>query len=444
MKSNLYSGPREIVLIDQQNSNSKVFIPAFTDFDASQMVPLDSRVLLGSSNNHRHMMSPRQRKRLKAEPFLSSASSSSCSEYNYTWLVERGQDLPRYPIGKTHNIDLAPKVVAANIAELFRRNSMYAVYNRDRDAEAICEMDPNCHFKVILYSASPSCSNSMETKENSGTTTIMEIMKTKGCSIAFFSIRCAIVKAARADYDDCNNDNKYDHYEWQDRRRKLPHVAVTTNHKIPVTGDADLYKKPTDEELLTLLEQIFDDLVQNDSYRQHSALELLLALTDVDSPNTCLRIVQMVLVDDEVGIRDICLNLFSVEATDAVTRRIKTSISSFFRNSLNILKNRYCDFGAILFLEDTDGDQNVANWYSDDLLPLIIAELNQSPCPHTCTTLIECLVVLFQLSPDLKEKARDMGIEDKIGQAIKIGQASHLKLYKLAHSAFKSLQSEEN
>lgn len=353
-------------------------------FDPSTLKRLDPKVLTRPSLT---------RQKYSSEPFLSRDPEGSYRK----WSVEKGQELPPFPIGRTNTIDASPKVVAENMCELFRRRSVHVTYNGGK-AEATCETDDEVKFKVILW------------EHKDPAKTILEVMKMRGCCVAFSKIRPAVIKAAHGDYSE----------EKAPARLTIPDFI------------AQLYKPPSEDELQASLEQIVEELEQNDSYRQHSSLQLLCAMTDASSSNhdTCLRIATMVLVDDEAGIRDLCLNLLSSETTDDSCQRVKKAVLTFFRNSMNVLiANGKMD--AVL---------NDDNWCSDDLFPLILNELNKCPCPHKCTLLTQCISLLLKSSSAIREKANSMGMKDVLDKAMNLGQMSHLGLYDQAQSALKALE----
>jgi len=350
--------------------------------DTASMKSIDPRVLVRPS-----LIAQKR----ASVPFLYSDGS-------YTeWSVKKGQELPPFPIGKTNIIDFSPKVVAKNLSESFRRKSIHAIYFHDK-AEAVCDTSCGTKFKVILYA------------HEDPDKTIMEVMKRRGCSLTFMKIRMAIAKAAVADYSE--------------------EKAGPNTLKVP-DFIAALYKPPTDEELQANLEQAVEELEQSDPYRQQTTLQLLAAMTDASKSHaeTSLRVANMILIDGEAGIRELCLNLLSSETCDSSAIAIKRAVLTIFRNSLSVLSNNGKE-------KDLDED----GWCEEDLFPLIIKEITNSPCPHGCCLLTECIDILLKSSTSLREKALSSGVKDILDKALNCGDKTYLGLYDNALSALKTLE----
>jgi len=144
---------------------------------------------------------------------------------------------------------------------------------------------------------------------------------------------------------------------------------------------------------------------------------------------TSLRVANMILIDGEAGIRELCLNLLSSETCDSSAIAIKRAVLTIFRNSLSVLSNNGKE-------KDLDED----GWCEEDLFPLIMKEINNSPCPHGCCLMTECIDILLKSSTSLREKALSSGVKDILDKALNCGEKTYLGLYDNALSALKTLE----
>jgi len=344
----------------------------------------------------KHLTKPRSKPKLvKSSNFVSEPSTFNTSvKGSYTsWDVVKGQALPPYPIGRTHTIDKAPSEVSKNIVEGLRRLSVHAIYDPAK-AEAMCTTSCGCKFKVTLFAA----------KE--ADKTVMEIMRRRGCGLAYSNVQRAVLRSAQGIYEE----------------EKMPSLSIPK-------CIAAKYEAPSMDYLRKILEDSSKELQTNDQSVQLTTLRLVASMTDATKSHAQSSIdLSKMIMQGESDIREICLNLLRSEATDDFSNRIKCDVLAIFSNCLRLLSK--------------DQIQKTVNgedpWCRDILFPIIVKAIKDCACPHGCTLLSQCLCVLLKHVPNRPKKGGDL--EAVLKKAVKRGEESHMDLKKNALFAIAALQ----
>lgn len=318
---------------------------------------------------------------------------------SYTnWDVIKGKSLPAYPLGRTELIDHPPSQVAKNIAEALRMKSVHAIYD-SFDAEATCTTACDCKFKITLFEAEDS------------NHTILEVLKSRGCSLTFSKLRRAVSKAANGDFSVVDDAPLC---------LSIPDCV------------AALYTPPSSDDIKKILTKSSKELQTSRRDGQLTALRLLAAMTDADKSHksTCINVATMIL-EGEAGVRETCINLLSSEMSDEYSDRVDKAVLDVFSNSLSLL---YMSGDIRKVTESEDP------WYSQSLFPSLMQSMKQCPCPHGCTLVSQCLSVLLQSSSDMRHEAvKEGSLETILEHALARGKKSHANLYDHTQSAIDAL-----
>ena len=317
---------------------------------------------------------------------------------SYTsWDVVEGRCLPAYPLGRTELIDLPPSQVAKNIAEALRMKSVHAIYD-SQDAEATCTTACDCKFKITLFAGDDSRH------------TILEVLKSRGCSVTFSKFRRAISRAANGDFS----------VEDKPLCLSIPDCV------------AALYTPPDIEEIKKILIKSSKELQTTRRDGQLIALRLLAAMTDAEKSHksTCINVATMIL-EGEAGVREICVNLLSADASDEYSGMVNKAVLDIFSNSLSLLYKS----GDIRKVTESDDP-----WYTQSLFPSLLESMKECSCPHGCTLVSQCLSVLLQTSSEMRTEAvKEGSLEILLEQALARGEKSHANLHDTAQSAINAL-----
>lgn len=317
---------------------------------------------------------------------------------SYTsWDVTQGRCLPAYPLGRTELIDLPPSQVAKNIAEALRIKSVHAIYD-SQDAEATCTTACDCKFKITLFAAEDS------------KRTILEVLKSRGCSLTFSRIRRALSKAANGDF---SADDK-------PLCLSIPDCV------------AALYTPPDCDDIKKILFKSSKELQTTKRDGQLTTLRLLAAMTDAEKSHksTCINVAKMIL-EGEAGVRETCINLLSSETSDEYGTRINRAVFDIFSNSLSLLYKS----GDIQKVTESDDP-----WYTESLFPSLMESIKKCSCPHGCNVVSQCLSVLLTNSSEIRQEAvKEGSLEMFLEQALIRGKRTHAKLYDNAQSAINAL-----
>lgn len=317
---------------------------------------------------------------------------------SYTnWDVISGRSLPAYPLGRTELINLPPSQVAKNIAEALRLKSVHAIYD-SLDAEATCTTACDCKFKITLFAAEDSSH------------TILEVLKSRGCSLTFSRLRRAISRAANGDFS----------LDEQPLCLSIPDCV------------AALYTPPNVDDIKKILAKSSKELQTTRRDGQLTTLRLLAAMTDADKSHksTCINVATMIL-EGEAGVRETCINLLSSDTSDEYSERVNKAVLDVFSNSLGLLY-KSGDIRKVTESEDP--------WYAQSLFPSLLQSMKQFSCPHGCTLVSQCLSVLLQNSSDMRHEAvKEGSLETILERVLARGKKSHVKLYDNAQSAINAL-----
>jgi hypothetical protein len=314
-----------------------------------------------------------------------------------TWAVKTPKELPFYPLERTVQIDQPASVVASRVSDCLRKRSVAATFV---DAEATCMTGCHLKFMIRLFAA-----------EDAGST-IIEVQRRKGCSLAFRRERQAIINAANGVA--CSKDD-------------MPPCL-----SLPACVAA-LYTPPSDDELKCIVEKSRDELESSSLDGQLTTLRILAAMTNPEKSHaeTSRKIAEMI-VSRHNGIRDILHTILTSSTPDEAGGMMRNAVLSILSNTLNVLSKD----GKLEVVTKEDG------WFKMSLYPALVLDLERCHCPHSACLSSQCLCVLFKNSSALRELATEGTLMPILESAVTRGAESHMKLYNEAESTINALRSQ--
>jgi len=317
------------------------------------------------------------------------------------WCVDQAKPKPIFPLERPVTIQECARNVSARICDSLRLRSIEVKFN---ETQAICKTNDFLVYSIDLY-----------TGQNEST--IVEVMRHKGCGFAFRREREAVLNAAKGNGGVAPS--------------KLPFIM-----QIPDDMLQD-YEPPTEEEHEDTLSRASDMLHSSKREVQLFALENLSSITTADKLNTeSAKLMSRLIMQSSYDIRDIVLAVLNscVRESDETSERILNSCLTIFSNSMSLLSDGK-SLEAILL------KQEGARQFTESLVRKSIDIVKECKSTHNACLALKCLCLLLKNS----SSARDV-VDDEarmvVVNAESFGKQRHFKLEKEAQSTLAALRSQ--
>lgn len=309
------------------------------------------------------------------------------------WNVKKGKNIPtHYDLENPVQIDDTAENVAKRIADCLRDRSINATFD-DKKAEAVCRTFCQTMYVIRLFIC-----------EDPGST-VIEIQRRKGCSLAFRLERKYLIFAAKGEAPP------------NDKRPNLD-IPDFLAKKIPV---------PSDEQIRNTIDGISKEISNPSRGRdcQLLQIQLLASMTDKKKSNvsTCLKVANIILEGgDNNQLRAMCLNLVDSGNADDLAAMIKLYSLLIFSNCMQCLEDS-SDLSDVMEEDD---------WFIERLYPVLRDNLKKFECPHAATIISKSLAHLLKNSPVLREREE---LLEPLKEVLAWGKECHKSLYEEASRA---------
>lgn len=314
------------------------------------------------------------------------------------WDLKLAPELPWYPLEKTFDIDQPSSVVAQRIDSCLQQRSVFAQFE---NAVATCMTGCYTKFKISLFNAG-----------DGNNKTTVEVQLRKGCPMAFRKERAAIINAA----------NGVETKEVKPRSFPIPDCVAAK------------FKPQREDELRRMLAKIVKELESGMRDDMLMTLRSLSCMTNIEksTPDSCKKIAK-ILVESDVGIRDILSRILSGRSRDQGDAMLRNATHNIIINVLNVLAKER------ILAQVINCDKA---WFTDTLLPSLVDEIRNCDCIHNACLSSKCVSILIQNSPIISSHVLG-GRSDVVGvlqEAVARGGALHQKLHDEAQGAINALQ----
>ncbi len=315
------------------------------------------------------------------------------------WCVDQAKPKPIYPLERPVEIQECPRNVSARICDSLRLRSIEAEFN---DSQALCKTNDFLTYSIDLYLG----------KDDS---TIVEVMRHKGCGFAFRREREAVLNAAKGNGGVAPS--------------KLPFIM-----QIPDDMLKD-YEPPTEQEHDDTLSRAADMLHSSKREVQLFALQNLSSITTADKLNSdSAKLMSRLIMKSSYDIREIILAVLnaSIRENDETSEQILNSCLTIFSNSMSLLSDGK-SLEAILLKEEG------SRQFTELMVQKSIEIVKDCKCTHNACLALKCLCLL------LKNSSSARGIIDDearmvVVNAEQFGKQRHFKLEQEAQSTLAALR----
>lgn len=316
------------------------------------------------------------------------------------WCVDRAKPKPIYPLERPVTVPDLARTVSARICDSLRLRSVEVV--KFDESQAICKTIDYIEYSIDLYCGQDD-------------STVVEVMRRKGCGFAFRRDREAVLNAAKGNGGLAPS--------------KLPFIM-----QIPDDMLQD-YEPPTEQEHEDTLSRASDMLHSSKRDVQLFALENLSSITTADKLNTeSAKLMSRLIMQSSFDIRDIVLAVLNscISESDETSERILNSCLTIFSNSMSLLSDGK-SLEAILLKQEGSAQ------FTESLVRYSIDIVKQCKSTHNACLALKCLCVLLKNSSSAREIVDDEA-RMVVVNAESFGKQRHFKLEKEAQSTLAALR----
>jgi hypothetical protein len=331
--------------------------------------------------------------------------TSSTEAKKARWVVISAKPMPIWPLERgVLLIDENASLISSRIDDSLRRRSVQVRFNENQ-AEAVCKTKTYLVYKVSLYA-------SLEGG------THVEVMRLRGCGIAFNVEHRAIIDAAKGLGGNKGNSS-----------------ASFTPKKLEIPADLMSFYKPSSlNDLENIWETACEQLHSNDHNVRLFALQNFVSMTTASKihSKTAYQMSNLI-IWNKSQIRDLIVSLYATAAKntrDEVSEQICTSC-------LTILINGIISF--TVSENNSSLDKECRN-FIEAIIPCLVEGVSNFKCTHNSCLALQCLLALISKSQLACIKVRELNVSPIIEQAEWYGSMEHLELQKTAKSTIYILQ----
>jgi len=315
------------------------------------------------------------------------------------WFVNEAKPKPIYPLERPVEVPECARNVSARICDSLRLRSIEATFD---GSQAICKTNDFLTYSIDLYLGA-------------NDSTVVEVMRRKGCGFAFRREREAVLNAAKGNGGMAPS--------------KLPFVM-----KIPDDMLQD-YTPPTEQDHEDTLSRAADMLHSTKREVQLFALQNLSSHTTADKLNPdSARLMSRLIMKSSFDIRDIVLALLNacILENDETSEQILNCCLTIFSNSMSLL----CDKKNLLaiVLNEQGGRQ-----FTEQMVQKSIEIVKDCKSTHNACLALKCLCLLLKNST-LAKGVVDDEARMVVVNAEQFGKQRHFKLEKEAQSTLAALR----
>lgn len=313
------------------------------------------------------------------------------------WCVDRAKPKPIYPLERPVQIEESARSVSARICDSLRLRSIDVEF---KESQAICKTNDFLTYSIDLYLGEDD-------------STIVEVMRQKGCGFAFRSEREAVLNAAKGNGGLAPS--------------KLPFIM-----KIPDDMLQD-YQPPTEQEHEDTLSRAADMIHSTKREVQLFALQNLSSITTADKLNSeSAKLMSRLIMTSPYEVHEIVLAVLNscIRENDETSEQILNSCLTIFSNSMSLLSD-----GKTLeaILKDQDSK------FTEPMVKMSIEVVKDCKSTHNACLALKCLCLL------LKNSSSARGIVDDearrvVMNAEQFGKQRHFKLEQEAKSTLAALR----
>jgi hypothetical protein len=314
------------------------------------------------------------------------------------WYFSSANPKPKFGLQKAITIKEDPNHVAARICDSLRLRSVNAIYNK---SEAICTTSGFLVYAIYLYDG------------DSEDTTLVEVIRRKGCGFAFRMEREAVLNSARG-------------------FGGIPPSKFPTIMKIP-EDMLKTYKPPTQREHEDTLIRATDNLHSKDQEVRLFTLQNLSAITTSNKVNhESAYLMSRLILKNSNDARDIIVSLMSscMNNHDDGSEKTLNSCLSILSNIL-MLTSEMQNLEGYLAQNGSD--------FAESMVPYLVSIVKSSRCPHSQCLALKCLCLILKNSSESRNKVSE---EDLVivRDAESYGKARHKSLETEARSILAALK----
>lgn len=323
------------------------------------------------------------------------------------WIVTVPRTKPLHSLERGAQIINEPSViVSARIDHSLRLRSVEARFDSNR-AEAFCKTCNFLNYQINLYVG-----------DERGNSTLVEIVKLKGCGFSYINERDTVMNAAKG----------------------LGGAPSLRSLSLTIPPDLlSLYEPPSDTKIETTLDRTIDQLHSNYDSTVIFALQNLHSMTSEDKyySETVDR-VSTYIIKNHNSIRDMIASIYANRVSDVKDEKSEEICSL----SLIILMNGIKSISSLGINSGRNSivDQEDFKYFIEQLVPsLSVGIKNYRKNAHLACLATKCLCLLTMCSPFALTKMGD--ISEVVEGAQLYGSVEHLKLERAAFSLMKVLRS---
>jgi len=317
------------------------------------------------------------------------------------WCVVQAKPKPIFPLERPVEIPEGSLNVSARICDSLRMRSIEVQFN---DSQAICKTNDFLTYSIDLYLG----------KDGS---TIVEVMRHKGCGFAFRAEREAVLNAAKGNGAAVPS--------------KLPFIM-----QIPDDMLQD-YEPPTEQDHEETLSRAADMLHSSKREVQLFALQNLSSITTADKLNSeSAKLMSRLIMKSFNDIREIILSVLNacIRENDETSEQILNSCLTIFSNSMSVLSDGK-SLEAILL------KQEGSRQFTELMVQKSIEIVKDRKSTHNACLALKCLCLLLKNSSSACGKFDDEA-RMVVLNAEQFGKQRHFKLEKEAQSTLAALRSQ--
>jgi hypothetical protein len=325
-------------------------------------------------------------------PKVPTFSTAECKK----WCVLEAQPKPFFPLERVVEIPDDSQTVSLRICDSLRVRSVQAEFE---GSQANCKTSGFLSYVINLY-AGPHGS------------TIVEVMRQKGCGFAFRKEREAIITAAKGHGGDVPS--------------KLPSIM-----KIP----DDLlkqYQPPTKKDHEDTLDRASEQLHSKRRDVLLFALQNLSAMTTHDKVNQkSAQDLAHLIMTSPIDIRDTIAQVLITcsHEDDSTSEQILNACLTIFSNSMTLLSNGDT-------LQSTLDEEKM---FTNTMIPSLVNIVSNLSCPHNACLALLCLRLMLKNSIDARNKMTAEA-HSIVKNAELFGNQRHMKMAKEAKIALDELK----
>jgi len=312
------------------------------------------------------------------------------------WDVLKAQPKPFYPLERVEEISDTSRNISLRICDSLRVRSVQAEFE---GSQAKCKTSGFLSYVINLYAGSHE-------------STIVEVMRQKGCGFAFRKEREAILNAANGKGGDAPS--------------KLPSTM-----KIP----DDLlkqYQPPTKKDHEDTLDRASEQLHSKRRDVLLFTLQNLSAMTTHDKVNQkSAQDLAHLIMTSPINIRDTIAQVLITcsHEDDSTSEQILNACLTIFSNSMTLLSNGDT-------LQSTLDEEKS---FTVTMIPSLVSIVNKLSCPHNACLALLCLRLMLKNSIDARNKMTAEA-HSVVKNAELFGNQRHLKMAKEAKIALDELK----